>query len=110
MDDDLRSTLCEVLSEAGFQPTCVPDVDTARAKLPREQPDVLLLCWDAQADAAEKAALLGEAPDGTAVVLMSTRPTVATLAESLGVPFIRKPFDLDEFLAIMQRSSRPPPP
>lgn len=110
VDDDLRSTLCEVLSDAGFQPTCVPDVETARATLPQDPPNVLLLCRDAHAGAADKAALVEDAPDGTSVVLMSTHPTVATVAERLGVPLIAKPFDLDEFLATVERRSRRSPP
>jgi DNA-binding NtrC family response regulator len=110
VDDDVRAALCEVLSDAGYRTTCVPGLDAAQQKLAGDDPpSLVLMCWDVAPSPREKVALLDALPEGTTAVLMSTHPKVAEVAKTLGVPFVEKPFELDDLLAVVERASQPPP-
>jgi DNA-binding NtrC family response regulator len=110
VDDDVRSVICEVLADAGYRATCVAGLAAARERLASANvPKLVLMCWDMQSSPRDKVALLDAMPVGTSVVLMSTHPTVERIARSLGVPFVIKPFTVEELLAVVERASEPPP-
>jgi CheY-like chemotaxis protein len=113
-DDEgcLRDLLTEVLEEVGYHVVIAENGQAALSLAEREHPALVLTdCTMPQMDGAGLVHRLRTRPAtrGIPVVMMSaTRPTSAALGD---VPFVEKPFDLDEILDIVAQftssASRP---
>lgn len=98
VDDDPRviDVLQELLEDEGFDVSCEGDGHSALHSIERNQPDVVLA--DMRMPVMSGAMLLREITDRWEeidVIMMSATESPA----GLPVPFIQKPFDLDEVVS-----------
>jgi CheY-like chemotaxis protein len=121
-DPDIRAVLCELLADAGYTPTMeATDGRKALTVLRRSlQPLVVLL--DLGLPRLGGAELLRRMagvdrwrqrprrPQQHAFVLVTAgyetaRPQLASLVDAWQIPVVRKPFDLDELLAVVAQAA-----
>ena len=105
-DDSLRETMLEVLRVEGYRAIGVADLAAARACLRVVQPTLVIL--DAQLAGESARPLLHElamieADARPLVLLVSGSREASSIAEEFNVPYIKKPFDLEVFLADVER-------
>ncbi|MBI2392558.1 MAG: hypothetical protein HYV09_23440 [Deltaproteobacteria bacterium] len=106
-EDDLREVLAEVLAEAGMRVIAVRDVASLRTVLAGVTPHVLLTDFHLGSTTVEDVLsdVVAEARVEHVHVL-SASPLARIAAVRLGLPFMSKPFDLDEFVALACGDSR----
>jgi len=120
-EDDIRTTISDILEDEGYEVSVASDAATARAEVGRDRPDLILLdVWMPDVDGIT---LLREwAREGSPrcpVVILSGHGTVETAVEAtrLGaVDFVEKPLSLAKLLRTVEKAldrapepSRPPP-
>jgi DNA-binding NtrC family response regulator len=120
-EDDIRTTISDILEDEGYDVSVAADAATARAEVSRERPDLILLdVWMPDVDGIT---LLREwSREGAArcpVVILSGHGTVETAVEAtrLGaVDFVEKPLSLAKLLRTVEKAldrapepGRPPP-
>lgn len=105
-DREMRLLLAAILSDEGYLVTEAANGRAALAFLPQLQPDVLLLdlrmpVMDGAAFVAAYRQLAGRAAP---IVVLSGEADGQQQAAALGVAgYLRKPFDLEDLLASVQR-------
>lgn len=115
-EDDIRTTISDILEDEGYAVSVASDAATARAEVGRERPDLILLdVWMPDVDGIT---LLREwAREGSPrcpVVILSGHGTVETAVEAtrLGaVDFVEKPLSLAKLLRTVEKAlDRAPAP
>lgn len=115
-DADLLTTMCSVLTTAGFVVDGVRDVRAAHERLRREQPDVMLLDLVLDGRHCEELleSLAGDANAPPVVLCSATHRTGSKFSSRYAVSFIPKPFDVDQLIDAIEdarltgrRPSRP---
>jgi CheY-like chemotaxis protein len=106
-DDDLRETMCALLEAAGYQTAAFRDGREALDGMSGgRRPDVILLDlmmprmngWQFR-----EAQLADAALASIPVVVMTARSTVADSPSLRDTPLLRKPFSVEELVAIIAR-------
>ncbi|MGZ3456616.1 MAG: response regulator [Polyangiales bacterium] len=114
VDDEeaVRQVLTILLEQEGYEPQAVATLEEARAAVAQQKPDLLIL--DITLGALSGAELLAElAREDNAPVTVIVSGTVSSfeLALRYGVPLVRKPFDVDALMDVVDgaraRGSRP---
>lgn len=108
IEDDvaLRSAICGALEDAGLHPVECADLATARAAIERLQPAVVVLDLSLEEEfGGDLLAELAEREDAPAVVVCSAFGLAHLVAARFSVPCVRKPFELDELVAVVQRAA-----
>jgi DNA-binding NtrC family response regulator len=108
-EDDIRTTISDILEDEGYDVSVASDAATARAEVGRERPDLILLdVWMPDVDGIT---LLREwAREGSPrcpVVILSGHGTVETAVEAtrLGaVDFVEKPLSLAKLLRTVEKA------
>jgi len=105
-EDAIREVVAETLELEGYRVERAGDGRQALAKLRATRPDAIVL--DLMMPGMDGWTFLqhfrGEAPGATTPVLvMSAYRRLAETARELHVPCVAKPFDLDAFLAVVER-------
>jgi CheY-like chemotaxis protein len=106
-DDDIAQMLDDLLSSVGYRVSLACDGETGFARAVREQPSVVLSDFIMPGmDGGQLIGKLRTHPRTRAipVALMSSSPS--SEARVLGVPFLLKPFDLEDVLALLTRAQR----
>lgn len=106
-EDDLREVLAEVLADAGLRVIAVRDLASLRTVLAGVTPHVLLTDFHLGSLTVEE--LLTEVvAEGRVerVHILSASPLARIAATRLGLTFVPKPFDLDDFVALARGESR----
>lgn len=107
VEDDpvLRGAIRGALEDAGFHPIECADLQTARERLARANPAVIVLDLglgqDFGADLLEELASRENAP---AVVVCSAFGLAGLIAERYAVPCVQKPFDLETLVREVERA------
>ena len=103
-DENIREIMVDVLEMAGYRVLSAPDGREALALAARERPSLVLLDvrmplvngWDV-------AAALARWPDPPPVVMVSASHDGRATAKRLGLPYLAKPFEFGELLAMVAR-------
>lgn len=109
VEDDgvIRETLCEILQEEGFAAHGVGTLDEARASVSSLDPAVMILDLMLHELTSEPLLVeLAKATKAPATILMSAASDAPRIADAYRIPLLRKPFDLDHALALVQRARR----
>jgi two-component system, NtrC family, nitrogen regulation response regulator NtrX len=102
----LTSTLEALLDDEGYATRTARSIAGARDELVAARPDVVLLDLTLLDGFAEE--LLRELTrDRIPTIVVSTFPHANVIAERYRVPLVRKPFELDALLAMMDRARAP---
>lgn len=112
VDDEpaIRSLLVELLEAEGYAAVSAPNGRIAVDLAARERPDLVLSdVMMPELDGPGMVRSLRAAPElaDVPIVLMSAADGAAPLDPTIAA-FIPKPFDLDDLLAVVARSLRPP--
>lgn len=105
-DEWVGACMLEVLGEAGHDVTLVRTLAEARRQITSAAPDLLTL--DLQLEGELGTELLGElngVAGAPAVVIVSAYRSIELVAERYGVPFVRKPFDIEHLVAAVGRAA-----
>ena len=104
---DVDELVRGALHDAGYRTTIVATLDGARAHLGRANPAVVLLDLRVGHDAGEELLLeLADAPHAPPTVLLSARRDGHHVATRYGVPFLARPFAIDELLRAIEAAIR----
>jgi two-component system nitrogen regulation response regulator GlnG len=95
-DDAIRTILRDALREEGYDVCAARDGAEGRALISRWQPDVMVL--DLRLPKVRGEVLARESASKATTVLISAEPAARRIADELGVPLVKKPFDLGELL------------
>ena len=111
MDDevDFLATIAEVLALAGHDVETAPSVDGAGSKIRGGAFDVVML--DHRVDGLDSQSLLDELAAWSAApstILCSGGSSIAAIADRYDIYSLRKPFDLDDFLGLIERAAAHP--
>lgn len=108
-EDDIRSTISEILTDEGYTVTGAADAAAARAQVKRQRPDLILL--DVWMPGVDGITLLREWTEdgepGCPVVVLSGHGTVETAVEAtrLGAfNFVEKPLSLAKLLRTVEQA------
>jgi DNA-binding response OmpR family regulator len=82
----------------GYRARCVSDVRGAHESLAEITPAVVLLCWDIDAETAEKVRIINSVPRGSALIVTSRTITARMAAKEHGASFLSKPFGIEDFV------------
>jgi CheY-like chemotaxis protein len=108
-EGSLRDLLAELLQSVGYRVVVADNGRAALSLAERERPDLVLTdCTMPQMDGAGLIRQLRARPATRSipvVVMSATRPARATLGD---VPFVEKPFDLEDILAAVALHSAKP--
>lgn len=108
LDDDLSDALSVTLESAGFHCVLARDDATALQSL-RDRPSIEIVAVDVGRHDPRTSALLDALADfHGGVFVMSGNVGDATIAEERGLPFLRMPFDADEFMAFVEQQQQEP--
>lgn len=100
-DPDLADILAEVMQDEGYRVCRADSLSSARASWERERPAVVVL--DLWIDGESTEGVLAErAGNDESIVLCSGSNGARAIADTFGVPFVRKPFELEELLSAMR--------
>lgn len=102
-DETLRYALAETMVMDGYAVATADSVDSAHQTLDRHTPSVVILDLMLLAERSESVlARLSQLGDEAPVtVLVSAAHDASHVAEQYGVPFLLKPFDLEELSALI---------
>jgi len=104
-DGTIRRAIAEMLIDEGYSVAAVGDLRSALVALQRHGITAMVLDWRLVDDTAEPVLEhLSRTESETAVVLVSAAVECAATASRYGVPFVRKPLDLDMLPAAIERA------
>ena len=102
----ILESIVDHIADYGFKAYGMHDYHEFYSNLPKIHPDTLLLDhFLPNKTGAEITQELTEQqiPDDTLVILMSAHQNVRTIAEELGVPFLEKPFHMNDLINLMKK-------
>jgi DNA-binding NtrC family response regulator len=95
-DGTIRGAVADLLIDEGYSVVAVGDLRAALVVLQRHAVTAVVLDWRLVDDTAEPILEhLARNRSSTAVVLVSAAAECAAIAMRFGVPFVKKPLDLD---------------
>lgn len=103
-DPDVANVVSELLDEEGYRVIVATTEADARRLISAANPQAVLIDVVLR-DEIVAEELIAELRERSGVVVTSATPAFAELARRHGVPFIPKPFEVEEFLAIVRRAS-----
>jgi DNA-binding response OmpR family regulator len=107
-DDRIADVVESTLRDEGYAVTVATSVVDAFAHLATQAVDVILFDLRLHGmDGREFYALIRERGITAPAILVSAWSDLESIARSLGVPFLRKPFELEELLAIVRDACVP---
>lgn len=107
-DPALRAAFEDVLGDEGYDVECASDVDEGRRAVRARAPYIIILDLGRHQQTSIEAWLNDLQRFRGGVFLTSTDRRDVAFAERFGLPFLRKPFDLAEFLALVDQQSEEP--
>jgi DNA-binding response OmpR family regulator len=110
-DDGIRSVLGDALREEGYDVRDARDGDEALAVISRWPPDVIALDLRlprVRGEVFTREARRRRLAPAAATLVISAEPAAPMIASQLGASFMRKPFDLDDFLMAVDELAAPP--
>lgn len=102
----ILESIVDHIADYGFKAYGMHDYHELYSNLPKIHPDTLLLDhFLPNKTGAEITQELTaqQIPDDTLVILMSAHQNVSTIAEELGVPFLEKPFHMNDLMNLMKK-------
>jgi DNA-binding response OmpR family regulator len=100
-DEVLRELTLEILASGGWRAEGAGDLRAARACMTRVRADLLVLDLQLGGETSEELlAELAGCAAAPASMLVSASVEARDVALAYGVPFLRKPFDIDELLTL----------
>lgn len=107
-EENIRSTLHEILSDEGYEVSCAADGETALRTLKSEAADLVLLdVWMPGIDGMQTLKILKDIDPETEVVMMSGHGAIETAVKATkfgAFDFIEKPFSLDSILRTVAKA------
>ena len=104
-DPAMAWTLSQAVSEAGYVPMPVPNLEQAREAILEDDPDVVLLDLGlGGALGSDLLEHLSREPEPPVVVIVSGFPLADLVADRFGVELVRKPFELDALFDALERA------
>ncbi len=105
-DHDIRTLLADILLEEGWDVVTAPDGQTALERAQERRPDLIVLDYQMPyLDGPRFVAAYRQLPGPHApIVLVTGAGDVVESAEEIGAQgFLKKPFDLEELIEMVQR-------
>lgn len=105
-DVDARSTICDALTDAGFQALSARDGRTAAYLLRHARPAIILLDINMPGmSGIEFADLYHQVPEArAAIIVMTASPDILQIAGEVGAAaYLTKPFSVDELYEIIEQ-------
>lgn len=103
-DAQIAALMERVLIDDGFSVVKAEGPEEARSLIAERPPDVAILdLLMPRVDGAEFYRALREEGFTAPVLVVSASNDVERIAADLGAAFLRKPFDIDEFVAVVRR-------
>lgn len=101
----IRRSIAELLGDEGYSVVAVGDLRSALVVLQRHLVSAVVLDWRLVDDTAEPILEhLARNESSTVVVLVSAAAECAAIAQRFGVPFVKKPLDLDGLPGVVARA------
>jgi len=99
-DEGIRDALCELFEHVGFRVVPATTLAAARREYARERFDAIILDFHLP-DGDAPALLDALGPSRAPTVLLSAGPEAPAAAHASGLPFLAKPFDAEELIAVV---------